>query len=53
VRIDKLIEGQRRYRERFRELEKDPGPPPDTMDDPDMREGWLSQRFAALNPRGA
>jgi len=51
VRIDKLIEGQRRYRERFRELEKDPGPPPDTMDDPDMREGWVNQRFGAANPK--
>jgi len=48
ARLDKLEEGQKKYRERFKELGTDPGPPPDSMSDPDAREGWINTRFAAL-----
>lgn len=53
VRIDKLIFGKDRARDAIKNLAPGEklGPPPDTMTDPDARDGWDFIRLAVNNPR--
>jgi hypothetical protein len=50
VNLDKYLEGEAKFRERYKERgDKDPGPPP--MGDKYAKAGWNAARFAANNPK--
>lgn len=46
--FEKDRSGRKRYRDRFKKFGRDPGPPPDSMEDPDVREGYISERFGVI-----
>ena len=51
MNLEKYVDGEKKYRDRFRTKGSDPGPPPEDMDDPYAKAGWASARFAATNPK--
>ena len=53
MRLDEYQRGADEYIERRKANNADPGPPPDNMNDPDRRKGWVHQRAAMNNPKPA
>lgn len=50
VNLEKYVDGEQKYRDRFKSKGGDPGPPPEDRDKW-FKAGWSAARFAANNPK--
>jgi hypothetical protein len=51
MNLEKYVDGEQKYRDRYKEKDRDPGPPPEDRDKW-FKAGWNSARFGASNPHG-